>query len=82
MHGERLVKIVMPLQFLKGKVILEKVKALKGICLLDIRGTENPVPAPFLVKGSFGPVEFTDGDEFFIQEPILLQKHLMLFRIG
>ena len=72
----------MALEYVQVGAVFKEEHALEGVGLLDVAGTQDAVPAPFLVDGALCGVEFVDGDELLVEESVLLEVDLVLFAVG
>ena len=66
------IEVEVPFNDCSVVLILEEEKTLQGIGLLDVRGSENPVPGPILVEWPFVFRQFRCWHQLLIQEAVLL----------
>ena len=82
MQGQGFIKVEVLFKRFNRSAVFKKEHALKGVGLLDVGRTQDSVPAPFLVNGSFGGVQLRGGHEFLVEESVLLQEHTVLLAVG
>ena len=72
MHRKWLIEIEMLFQLFFAEMVFKEIEALQYICLLDVAGTQYPVPTPFLVDWALAAVKVTYFYKLFIKKTVLL----------